>query len=294
MGKIQYKIEMTLGILGGLILFITGAVGSAQTYLLIIDMGKIYVRLSEELANLLANIFIALAIAGGLTVIVGAFFIGFGRRRIGSWLVGIGAGISLSTLLIKIYLLGPIIADLIRNGQFYDAAKIFGVELGLVGLGVVLSFFSTLTNYRWMIYTFILSILNLYIGVTANPELIDLLVSKLSIPESIQPYIYQLELLVAYVGLLFLIITFIVGANHFKISKFLAILAIISLMPSFVIMIITTASLLSSMTLLEELRVVLQTINIIAIGYFILKAKTVHEENKERKKKGKYYQTVEQ
>ena len=195
--KIEYKLEMLFGILGGLILFLVGAVGSARFYLTLIELGKEYIRLNEEVAKLLADFFITLASLGGITVIVGALLIGIGRRRIGGWLVGIGAGISLGTLLMKIYLLGPIIANLVKEARIAEALGLFGIEIGLVGLGVMLSFLSTLTNYRWMLYAFLLAMLNMYIGVTADPVIIELLISHFGLPKQARPYIYQLEALVA-------------------------------------------------------------------------------------------------
>lgn len=281
---IEYKVEMTLGVLGGTILFLVGAIGSAQSYLALIELGRTYI-LPENIAGLLANIFITLASLGGLTVIAGSIFIGIRRRKIGNWFVGMGAGISLSTLLIKIYLLGPVIANLIKEAKVAEALGIFGIEVGLVGLGVMLSFLSTLTNYRWMIYMFLLSILNMYIGVTTDPLIIELLVIKLKLSEQVLFYIYHLESLVTYIGLLYLVIMLIVGANNFRLSKLLALISLASLLPSEVLMVITTISLIQDLTLLENTRLIFHTINLIAIIFFVIKAKPVHVEKSKTKRK---------
>ena len=284
MVKIEYKLEMLFGIIGGALLILVGAIGSASTYLMIIEYAKTYANLSEDIATLLAQFFVTLATLGGITVIIGSILIGIGGKRLGSWLVGIGAGISLTSLLLKIYVLGPIIGELIKNNQFPAVFDLLGVEFGLLGAGVLLSFLATLTNYRWMLYSFVLSIVNIYIGVTADPVLIDMLISHLNLPASLYPYIYSLEMLVAYVGLLFLIIMLLVGAGYFGLSKTLSILAVIALIPSEMFMALRIVSLYNNITLLELSRFLIQTLSIIAILFFVVKAKPVHRKEKKAKK----------
>ena len=48
----------------------------------------------------------------------------------------------------------------------------------------MLSFLSTLTNYRWMFYAFLLAMLNMYISVTTDPMIIELLISHFGLPRT--------------------------------------------------------------------------------------------------------------
>lgn len=262
---------MTLGFIGGAILVITGAVGSAQFYILLIQTAKTYLGSNTILLNFLELFFIILASLGGITVIIGSILIGIGRRRIGGWLIGIGAGISLSTLLLKIVLLGPYIQELVKTQKFIEAITLFGFEIGLMGLGVFLSFLAMLTNYKWMTFMFLLSILAMFIGATGDVSLLEQLLIRLKLPPEYLSYLHYLETLLLYIGLVFLLTTLIVGAGRFFTAKIIVLLGLISLIP--VIITTTTTIALVNTPLLGIIRTLTTYILMAGEIIFILKAR---------------------
>ncbi|MEX0568126.1 MAG: hypothetical protein Q6363_003075, partial [Candidatus Njordarchaeota archaeon] len=104
----KYRTQLMFGLIGGLILFIVGAVGSVGFYEIVINAIMQMDLVPEEYAHIILNVLYILATGGGLTVIAGSLIL-VKVRRLGNWLIGIGAGISLISLLIRIFFLGPII-----------------------------------------------------------------------------------------------------------------------------------------------------------------------------------------
>lgn len=272
--KVEYRIEMILGMIGGVILIITGAIGSARFYVLLIQTAERYLGLSATRLKIFEFFFRTLAGLGGVTVIVGSIMIGLGHRRIGGWFIGIGAGISLSTLLVKIVLLGPFLQELVKSQKFVEAITLFGFEIGLTGLGVFLSFLSMLTNYNWMLFLFILSILAMFIGATGDVSLLEKLLVELNLPPDYLIYLNYIETLLLYIGLVFLITTLVVGAGRFFIAKIIVLLGLISLLPA-VITITTTLAIINAQ-LLELTRTVATYLLLIGEIIFIIKAKPAH------------------
>jgi hypothetical protein len=269
---VKYKLEMLFGILGGVILLYTGYSGSAEFYIRLIEFLKGYFGESSPYLDTVAATFKLIASAGGLSVIGGSVLIGIAMRRIGTWLVDIGAGISLSALLIKIYLLGPVIQEAVRNLEYIKAITIFGFELGLLGAGVFLSFLATLTNYRWMLYTFLLSILSMFIGATGDPSLIDSLINKLNIPPEYGPYLYQLEQLILFIGLMYLIVMILVGGNNFWIAKSIVIIIVILMIPATISMVSSLIYLYGTLKTMEIVRITIQLVDVLGSVFFIIKA----------------------
>ena len=269
---VKYKLEMLFGIMGGVILLYAGYTGSAEFYLKLINFLKVYLGESSPYLDTAATAFKLIASGGGLSVIIGSVLIGLAWRRIGSWLVDIGAGISLSALLIKIYLLGPVIQEAVRNLEYVEALTIFGFEIGLLGTGVFLALLATLTNYRWMLYTFLLSILSMFIGATGDPSLIDSLITRLNIPPEYGPYLYQLEQLVLFIGLMYLIVMILVGGNNFWIAKSIVIIIVILMIPATISMVTSLVYFYGTLRTMELVRILIQLVDVTGSIFFIIKA----------------------
>ncbi len=273
--KLEYKLEMIFGLIGGLILLILGATGSAEFYLKLIEIGESYFGKSTA-TETLALSFKVLASLGGITVMVGSLLIGYGRRRLGGWFIGIGAGISLSSLIIKIIVLGPTLQSYIQLGEYGKAVGLFGLEFGLLGLGVFLAFLAMLTNYRWMLYMFVMSMLAMFVGATGDLSLLEKLITALNLPVEYLSYLGYLESLLLYIGLVFLLTTLIVGANRFRVAKSIVILGLIGLLPALFTIFMTLV--FSGSTTLFLVRTVTVLVLLLGEIYFIFKATPVHKE----------------
>lgn len=233
--KKKRRTQMIIGIIGGIILFIMGATGSVAFYEKVIEYAIQYNALPPEYQSFAVealNILRYLAMSGGLTVIVGVLMIPK-IRRLGSWLIGIGAGISLVSLLTKIFFLGPIIQQYVSQSTqnisyLYEALRIFGIEIGFLGLGVLLSFMATFEVYRWTITLGVASLLYMLAGLSGDPRLLEYIKDALSVPPELGIYVDHFLMLLIYVGPLLLVAALLAGAGYIKISKIIVILCLVS------------------------------------------------------------------
>lgn len=120
------KVAMYLAIVGGIFLLISGAAGGLGFLQNVLEFASAYSEVAKTV--LIALLFIASL--GGIAVIIGGILIGKEFKRIGKFLIMIGAGIGLIGLLIG---LGLIVAG---GGSLISYFLSFGT-LSLIG--VVLS-----------------------------------------------------------------------------------------------------------------------------------------------------------
>jgi len=117
--KKKYKMQFYFSIAGGIILFLVGAVGSAAFYESLLRYGIEFGYFPEEYAELVILILKTLAILGGITVIIGGLIYGFlANKSLGNFFVSVGAGISISILIIRLINLGPLLREYFWSQQY--------------------------------------------------------------------------------------------------------------------------------------------------------------------------------
>jgi len=81
-------------ILGGVLMLVASLVGTATSYIIIVDIAAKQLPEYESYLRIFLGICIFIAGFGGLSVIVGAI-IAFKVRPMGKWIIGLGAGMGL-------------------------------------------------------------------------------------------------------------------------------------------------------------------------------------------------------
>ncbi len=278
--KKEYRVQVILGVVGGLILFLVGAVGSVGFYETAIDKAIELGYLPEKYGTLILNILIYPATGGGLTVIVGSLLIPK-VRRLGNWLIGIGAGISLVSLLIRIFFLGPIIQNYVYQAaqgdinNLYKAFRILGIEIGVAGAGVLLSFMATFEEYRWTIIIGTMSFFSMLAGLSSNPQIFEYIRSLLNIPEQYWTYFDMIIGFLLYIGAVLLVTSLLAGAGYIHISKIIVVLCLIATLFSVISIVLDVKSLTSYTDLVAFLQYIrLSSAISVYVGgiYFIKKA----------------------
>lgn len=243
-----YRTQVIFGVVGGIILILVGAIGSAGFYEFIINYAIKLNYLPREYGALILNILIYLATGGGLTVIAGSLIIPK-IRKLGNWLIGIGAGISLVSLLIRIFFLGPIIQNYVSLAyrdinNLFTAFRILGIEIGLIGLGVILSFMATFETYRWTIIIGAMSFFSMFAGLSSDPRIFEYIREALGIPE--QYWIFNaLIMFLLYVGAVLLVISLLAGAGYIRLSKIVVVICLIATIFSLISIILDVRALVS-------------------------------------------------
>lgn len=94
-------LAVILGVLSGLLLVVTGTVGSPGflAWVPIIAAAFGLPPPWTSLLNLFLSAIVFLALLGGWTVIAGCILVALGRCRTGAWLMSVGAGLSLVSLI---------------------------------------------------------------------------------------------------------------------------------------------------------------------------------------------------
>ncbi|MFX1491336.1 MAG: hypothetical protein ACFFBU_03695 [Promethearchaeota archaeon] len=123
-------IAIILGFLTGLLLILIGYTNPLDYAGYIILIWNILALPNQYLpiALLVNSVLQWLASFGGLTVIIGAILVGCKIERIGRWLIGLGAGMSMMTLLWRIV---SILIGLAPLGSFLNGFN------GLLGVALV-------------------------------------------------------------------------------------------------------------------------------------------------------------
>jgi hypothetical protein len=126
-----------LAVASGVLLVLAGASGSARLWELLLAYAAQLFPDAAPLAQALALILAALASLGGFTVILGASALFHGRRLLGRFLVGLGAGASV---------LGLLVTVAIAASQGRDPLEVVTHAFsGLAGAGVVCALLSEVT-----------------------------------------------------------------------------------------------------------------------------------------------------
>ena len=125
-------IAIALAAIAGILLLISGIRGPIGTYqLLQQELPKITQNQQIlQIANIIAAIFIAISLAGGVSVLAGAFLIYKNHVRTAKLLIGLGAGVGIPWLIM-------LAISLITTGQ---VAAVVAQHSSLGWIGVILAF----------------------------------------------------------------------------------------------------------------------------------------------------------
>ena len=90
-------VTLAMATIAGVFLFISGIHGPTKAYETIIDLLPQFVQDPQilQIANVIATIFIAISLAGGLAVIGGGVLILIGRVGTGKFVISLGSGVGL-------------------------------------------------------------------------------------------------------------------------------------------------------------------------------------------------------
>ncbi|MCW4053665.1 MAG: hypothetical protein NWE84_01930 [Candidatus Bathyarchaeota archaeon] len=90
-------VAFAMATIAGVFLFISGIHGPTETYETIIDLLPQFIRDPQvlQIASIIATIFIAISLAGGLAVIGGGVLILIGRVGTGKFVISLGLGVGL-------------------------------------------------------------------------------------------------------------------------------------------------------------------------------------------------------
>jgi len=137
----ENKKWIILCILGGILMFIGSATGSIALYEVIYELTIGYI--GEELAtifSIILKIFGYIAAGGGISVIVGALIVAMGRYRLGKFIIGLGVGLGLISLII--FIITAIIEGTITGFFIELITELIALKGGFGFTGAILTFFS--------------------------------------------------------------------------------------------------------------------------------------------------------
>ncbi|MFW9943059.1 MAG: hypothetical protein ACFFFT_18625 [Candidatus Thorarchaeota archaeon] len=135
----ENKKWIILCIIGGILMIISSAVGSVAFFETLFDL--IEEDVGEDVAKIVAlviQILAYIAMAGGISVIVGSLIVAMNHYRLGKFIIGLGAGMGLISLII-------FLVSGIFEGSILDDLE--GIVLGIVNgsygfLGILLTIFA--------------------------------------------------------------------------------------------------------------------------------------------------------
>jgi hypothetical protein len=118
--------------IAGILLLVSGIRGPTGTYqLLQQELPKVTQNQQVlQIANIIATIFIAIALAGGVSVLAGAILIYKNHVRTAKFLIGLGAGVGIPWLIM-------LAISLITTGQL---ATVIAQHSSIGWIGVILAF----------------------------------------------------------------------------------------------------------------------------------------------------------
>ena len=291
--KKKYKMQFYFSFSGGIILFLVGAVGSAAFYESLVRYGIEFGYFPEEYAELIILVLKTLAILGGITVIIGGLIYGFiANKSIGNFFVSVGAGISITILIIRLINLGPLLREYFWNQQYIEILIELGFGIGLQGLGTLLAFLALLKYYKPLAVGFVDGMLLTIAGVVISPEEIIVYIENyVTLSDTVESVLYKLIWGVSLAGTAMLIASLIFGAGFIKIGKIISTFVFIFYMPQYIPMVLAKESYELVFTT-ATLSFTLSTISVILLIYLIrykpkkpgeIKLKDI--EKKKRKKK---------
>ncbi|NIQ07211.1 MAG: hypothetical protein GWO20_16225 [Candidatus Korarchaeota archaeon] len=248
--KPTYITQTILGIIGGILLVITTATGAAVGLTEAVDYLIEQNILSPDVGNMILRAITFLVMGGGFTVIVGSLLLNTKLRSIGTFLIDIGAGVSLFSLILRIVAFGPTIQTLyeefIASGNaapLVEAFQILGFEIGLVGLGVLLAFLATFIELKWPALLSFSSILAILAGITADPTPIRRILNTFNLSQAyVSPFIRVLR----FYGVFLLIVALLYGMGWKLLSKILLLLGITLALTSIASLLIALPTVIST------------------------------------------------
>ena len=96
-----------LSIVSGILLIISGTHGSMRVYGIILSMLASFIvdTLALSILGVISLILTFLASLGGFSVILGGYFIDKSQVRVGKFIIGVGAGMGIPSLLLTLFTL---------------------------------------------------------------------------------------------------------------------------------------------------------------------------------------------
>jgi hypothetical protein len=132
MSDVRRWVAIVLSAVAGVLLLISGIRGPAGTYELVLEQLPLFIQNQQvlQVVNTVALILIALSLAGGLSVLAGAFLIYKNHVGTGKLLIGLGAGVGIPWLIL-------LAISLITSGQ---VAAVIAQHSSIGWIGVILAF----------------------------------------------------------------------------------------------------------------------------------------------------------
>ena len=135
----ENKKWMIMCLIGGILMIISSVVGSVSFFALVFDILSDYV--GAEVAAILSivlQIFGYIALGGGISIIIGVLILTLNSYRLGKFIIGLGAGMGLISLII--FLITSILSGALINDI---AGLVVGIINGSYGFaGVLLTIFA--------------------------------------------------------------------------------------------------------------------------------------------------------
>ena len=119
-------------IIGGILMFLGGVVGSVGFFATIFNYLSTWVPQLAPILSAILNIFSAIAAGGGISVIIGAIIVARGSYGSGKFIIGLGAGMGLIGLII--FLITSAVGGTIASEMEGIISGILNGSYGFVGV----------------------------------------------------------------------------------------------------------------------------------------------------------------
>lgn len=227
--KKKYRVQIGLGILGGLILVVFQVSGSALGLRTVINYFVAQNLLSEQLGDTIHAVLDFFVLGGGVTVICGSLLLGSKLRSVGSFLINIGAGVSLINLVLRIVEYAPQIQVKFLMASesityLSDAIKMVGFGIGFVGLGVLLAFLATFDRLKWPLSISVSAFIAMFSGLVADPVLFRVITNFLNLTGPTVDYLLNF---MYFYGAFLLIVAILYGLGWRLVAKILLLIGIV-------------------------------------------------------------------
>lgn len=125
-------VAVVLAAIAGVLLLISGNRGPVGTYQLVREQLPMFIQNQQvlQIVNIVAVVLMAISLAGGLSVLAGAFLIYENHVGTGKFFIGLGAGVGIPWLIM-------LAISLITSGQ---VASVIAQHSSIGWIGVVLAF----------------------------------------------------------------------------------------------------------------------------------------------------------
>jgi len=132
MSDVRRWFAVVLSAVAGVLLLLSGIRGPAGTYELVLEQLPLFIQNQQvlQVANTVALILIAISLAGGVSVLAGAFLIYKNHVGTGKLLIGLGVGGGIPWLIL-------LAISLITSGQ---VAAVIAQHSSIGWIGVILAF----------------------------------------------------------------------------------------------------------------------------------------------------------